>query len=79
MIIRKVYIKNWVCNFYFAIERYYIDEILLCLKKIGASLKARSRIKDKMLKDEVNGGFTYSNTSRRESVILLSDDGFESL
>lgn len=71
MITRKVHINNWVCNFYFAIERYYIDEILISLKKIGASLNARSRIRDKMLKDEVNGGFTYSNTSRRESVIVI--------
>jgi hypothetical protein len=71
MITRKVHINNWVCNFYFAIERYYIDEILICLKKIGASLNVRSRIRDKMLKDEVNGGFTYSNTSRRESVIVI--------
>lgn len=72
MIHTSLYITkyDWLVHCYFAVDCYYAQDIVAMIKKLGASEQTLARIYAKMSQDELNGGITYSNYDRRESVLV---------
>jgi len=73
MIIQDIYLKDydWSVKVYYAVDRYYIPDILNDLLLIDCDEKSFFRIKDLIESERLNIGFTYSNTDRRASVMLI--------
>lgn len=73
MIIQDIYLKeyDWNVRVYYAVDRYYIPDILNDLLLIDCDEKSFFRIKDLIESERLNIGFTYSNTDRRASVMLI--------
>lgn len=72
MIRTTLYISryDWLVHCYFAVDCYYTHEIVSKMASIGASDKILSDSFAKMSKCDLNGGITYSNFRRRESVMV---------
>lgn len=81
MIARTIHINDWVAHFYFAIDTYWVDEIIGRLHKLGASKSIVAQVKKNMRKNAMNSGFTYSKPAKRESVVVIgrSSNGGEFL
>lgn len=73
MIIRDIYIEQyrWHVYCYFAVTDYYTDEILNVLDSIGCSSAVYNRVAEKMEKNELNTGFTYSNKLTHETLMVI--------
>jgi len=84
MIIQDIYLKNydWKVKVYYAVDRYYIPDILNDLIQLDCEDKSFYKIKELMESGKLNIGFTYSNIDKRESIILIgitdSADEFQS-
>ena len=84
MIIQDIYLKNydWKVRVYYAVDRYYIPDILNDLIQLDCEDKSFYKIKELMESGKLNIGFTYSNIDKRESIILIgitdSADEFQS-
>lgn len=63
---------NWKVYIYYYITCYYIDEILERLRNIGCSDNHLNDAYNSMASCKLNTGFTYSNTSKRTSVVVIS-------
>ena len=74
MIHKEIYIpkSDWKVHMYFAIETYYIDDIMKNLYNIGCDSERARQAYENMIADEKNTGFTYSNYRNRESVMVVS-------
>lgn len=72
MIRKTLYIRkyDWVLHCYFAVDCYYAHEIIAEMKHIGASPRILNSAFASMMKGKLNGGITYSNYDRRESVLV---------
>ena len=71
MIIQEIYLKDWdwVVKVFYAVDTYYVDDILGELEAIGCP---QSDLKQaKVCLNGVNGGFAYSNFENRSSVIVI--------
>lgn len=71
MIIQEIYLKDWKWSVkvFYAVDTYYVDDILGELEAIGCS-------RDDLKQAEaclygVNSGLTYSNFKNRSSVIVI--------
>jgi hypothetical protein len=73
MIIRNIYIEQyrWHVHCYFAVNKYYTEEILDVLESLACSSKVYERVAVKMEKNSLNAGFTYSNKSTRETLMVV--------
>lgn len=73
MIVRNFYIKkyHWHVHCYFAVDKYYTDEILSVLESLGCSYHIYDRVAVKMKSNELNTGFTYSNLSEYETLMVV--------
>ena len=73
MIIRDIYIEKyrWHVHCYFAVDKYYTEEILDVLETLGCSDAVYNRVADKMERNEKNAGFTYSNKIARETLMVI--------
>lgn len=72
MIRTTLYISkyDWVVYCYFAVSCYYACEICAKLQSIGASRSVLNSAYASMVNGKLNGGITYSNYDRRESVLV---------
>ena len=73
MIIRDIYIEKyrWHVHCYFAVDKYYTEEILDVLETLGCSDAVYNRVADKMERNEKNAGFTYSNKLKHETLMVI--------
>ena len=71
MLFRRLNIGNWSCSFYFAVNSYWNKEILRELVSLDAPPSIIHQIHQKMLRDELDSGFTYSNMRLRRSVLVV--------
>ena len=73
MIIRDIYIEQyrWHVHCYFAVNKYYTEEILDMLESLGCSYSVYDRVAVKMEQNDLNTGFTYSNKSARETLMVI--------
>lgn len=74
MIHKKLYIPEakWFVHMYFALDTFYIDDIMENLYHIGCDGERARRAYENMIADKKNTGFTYSNYRNRESVVVIS-------
>lgn len=73
MIIRDLYIEKyrWHVHCYFAVDKYYTEEILSVLDSLGCSSAVYDRVAKKMERNEKNAGFTYSNKIAHETLMVV--------
>ena len=74
MIVRKIHIPeaDWNVCMYFALDTYYIEDIMQSLCDIGCDSQRAKQAYENMMADKKNTGFTYSNYLNRESVLVFS-------
>lgn len=74
MIARKIHIPkaDWTVQMYFALDTYYIEDIMQSLCDIGCDSERARQAYENMSADKKNTGFTYSNYRNRESVMVVS-------
>lgn len=74
MIVRKIHIPeaDWSVCMYFALDTYYVEDIMQSLYDIGCDSKRAKQAYENMMADKKNTGFTYSNYRNRESVMVVS-------
>lgn len=73
MIEVRTHIKQWVVFWYFFVDDYCQKEILSRLKSVGASNSVIVKAREKMLNGRKNEGFTYSNLSKKKSVVVIGE------
>ena len=71
MIRQDVYLDRWVWYVivYYAVDTYYMDEILEELEMIGCTYA--DEIEEDLTQHPYNNGLTYSNMRRRVSLIVI--------
>ena len=74
MIARKIHIpdSDWIVHMYFALDTYYVEDIMQDLCDIGCDSERAQQAYENMDADKKNTGFTYSNYRSRESVMVVS-------
>ena len=74
MIVRKIHIPeaDWNVCMYFALDTYYVEDIMQSLCDIGCDSQRAKQAYENMIADKKNTGFTYSNYRNRESVMVVS-------
>lgn len=72
MIRATLYIRkyDWIVHCYFALDCYYAHEIVSQMARIGANERQWADAWNSMVSENLNGGLTYSNFRRRESVLV---------
>jgi len=73
MIVQDIYLEDydWSIRVYYAVNEYYISNILIDLIDIDCNKEAYFKIK-KLMEDRKNNiGFTYSNIEKRASIVLI--------
>lgn len=73
MIARKTEILDWDIEWYFFTTKKDEDLILSSLYEVNAQENLISNIKNTNLLDMKNSGFTFSNMTRRKSVIVIGN------
>ena len=73
MIVQDIYLENydWSVRVYYAVNEYYISNILVDLIDIDCDKEAYFNIKRLMEMRKNNIGFTYSNIEERTSLVLI--------
>ena len=71
MIFRRVDTKRWRIVFLFDKERSDIEGVLSLLMDYGAPIDVINSAEDMLYSDELNCGFTYSNTQRRICLVWI--------
>ncbi len=61
---------DWVVHCFFAVDCYFATEIVAMMAGLGASRNMCARAYASMSDDKLNGGITYSNYSKRESIMV---------
>ena len=71
MIRQDVYLEkwDWYVIVYYAVDTYYMDEILEELEMIGCTYA--DEIEEDLTQHPYNNGLTYSNMRRRVSLIVI--------
>lgn len=68
---RLVEKSHWRCDVYVAIHSYKVDEVIRALDECGAPDAVLTRAKERMERDDVDTGFTFSNPRTRRSVMVI--------
>lgn len=73
MIVQNFYLEDWdwYVIVYYAVDTYYIDEILGDLEEIGCSGYELIKAEENLMTTYYNTGLTYSNLKRRCSVVVI--------
>lgn len=73
MIIQKVYLKDydWIIKVYYAVDRYYTNDIIQDLKNFNIKSHELSNIKHLLNSNTFNIGFTYSDYTIRKTIIVI--------
>lgn len=71
MIRQDVYLEkwDWYVIVYYAVDTYYMDEILEELEMIGCTYA--DEIEEDLTQHSYNNGLTYSNMRRRVSLVVI--------
>ena len=71
MIRQDVYLErwDWYVMVYYAVDTYYMDEILEELEMIGCTYA--DEIEEDLTQHPYNNGLTYSNMRRRVSLVVI--------
>lgn len=71
MIRQDVYLEkwDWYVIIYYAVDTYYMDEILEELEMIGCTYA--DEIEEDLTQHPYNNGLTYSNMRRRVSLVVI--------
>ena len=79
MICRELYLGRWHVTFIFAPDGYDEEAVLTTMYDLDAPDYILLRVARKMRKDRPNEGFTYTNESLRESIVVIgpTDSGDE--
>ena len=81
MIVQDIYLNDydWSIRVYYAVDQYFISNILIDLIDMDCEEDAFFRIKSIMESRKRNVGFTYSNMNERCSLMLIgiTDDAAE--
>ena len=81
MIVQDIHLEDydWDIRVYYAVDQYYISNILIDLIDMGCDKEAYFKIKGLMEMRKKNVGFTYSNVEKNCSLILIgiADDASE--
>lgn len=73
MIVQDIYLEDydWNIRVYYAVDQYFISNILIDLIDINCNREAYFKIKALMEAQEKNIGFTYTNVDKRASLMLI--------
>ena len=73
MIVQNFYLENWdwYVTVFYAVDTYYLDDILGALEEIGCSERGIKKAEDAFGNGAYNTGLTYSNLKGRCSVIVI--------
>lgn len=73
MIIQNIYLEDWDWHItvYYAVDKYYTDDILEELELIGCSKMELTRAENVLINGYYNTGLTYSNIKNRCSVVVI--------
>ena len=73
MLRQQLYIKkyDWIVYVYYAVDAYYIDEIMTQLYRIGCPYGFMLQAYENMSANKLNQGLTYSNYERRMTVMVI--------
>ena len=73
MIVQDIYLENydWNIRVYYAVDQYFISNVLIDLIDINCNREAYFKIKSLMEAQRKNIGFTYTNVDKRASLILI--------
>lgn len=73
MIIRDIYISkyDWFLRIYYAVTDYHTERIVRDLQRIRCPRPIVLRVYEKMAERNLDTGFTYSNTERRDTVMVV--------
>lgn len=83
MIVQDIYLDqyDWNVRVYYAVDEYFISNILIDLLEIDCVEESFFKIKSLMEAGKNNIGFTYTNTEKRASLMLIgitnSSDEFQ--
>ena len=83
MIVQDIYLDqyDWNVRVYYAVDEYFISNILIDLLEIDCDEESFFKIKSLMEAGKYNIGFTYTNTEKRASLMLMgitdSSDEFQ--
>lgn len=74
MIVQHYYIKeyDWEVTAYYAVTRYYIDDIIHSLRRIDCKGNTLSQARRNLKENKLNSGLTYSNYKMRETVMVVA-------
>lgn len=74
MIKEDVYIKDydWIVHFYFAIDTYYVKEIIDLLWNLDCDADTMTIAHENLSSGDLNNGICYSNPAARESVVVTA-------
>ena len=73
MIVRDIYISrcDWTVRIYYAVTDYHTERIIRDLQRIRCPYPIVLRVREKMAERNLDTGFTYSNTDRRDTVMVV--------
>lgn len=73
MIVQNIYLEDWDWHItvYYAVDEYYVDEILEELKLCGCSKNELVRAEHNFSSNRYNTGLTYTNFSNRCSTVVI--------
>lgn len=73
MLVQNIYLSkyDWDVKIYYAVDRYYTDDILKDLDDLGIDIIEQFKIKDILENQKVNTGFTYSDYRTKQSIIVI--------
>ena len=81
MIVHDIYLKraDWNVRVYISVSTYHADEILDDLIYLGCRGENLTRAKESLWSGHLNTGLTYTNTDKRETLIVIAkaSDGAE--
>ncbi len=73
MIVQNFYLEDWDWHItvYYAVDTYYVDEILEDLELIDCSRFELVKAEDTLLSGNYNIGLTYSNLKHKCSIVVI--------
>lgn len=73
MIVQNIYLEDWDWHVtvYYAVDSYYVDEILDELEWLGCNPIELEKVESQIRNNEYNVGFTYSNFQHKCSIVLI--------
>ena len=73
MIVQDIYLEkyDWSLRVYYAVNEYFISNILIDLLEMDCNEESFFKIKRLMESEANNIGFTYTNTEMRASLMLI--------